>query len=270
MDCIKIENLEIYAYHGVFPEEKEKGQLFYINAVMETDLYKAGKTDDLTASTHYGEVAQLLHEKMTETSYDLIEKAAEVCAEAVLLTFPLIKNITLEVRKPQAPIPLPFESVSVQIKRGWKKAYIALGSNMGDTKSHLDTAIQELGEDAKIRIKKVADYIVTKPYGEVVQADFLNSVVQVETLYTPSELLDKLHEVEQKHNRTREIHWGPRTLDLDILLYENTIMHTETLIIPHIDMHNRDFVLKPMAQIAPYEVHPVFGKCMKQLFEELE
>ena len=78
MDKIKIENLEIYAYHGVFPEEKEKGQRFFINATLYTDLRKAGKTDDLTASTHYGEVALLLYEKMTEKSYDLIERAAEV------------------------------------------------------------------------------------------------------------------------------------------------------------------------------------------------
>lgn len=269
MDQIKIENLEIYAYHGVFSEEKEKGQHFYINATLDTDLRKAGKTDDLTASTHYGEVALLLNKKMTERSYDLIERAAEVCAEAVLLQFPLVKKITLELRKPEAPIPLPFQSVSVVIQRGWKKAYVAIGSNIGDSKGHLDGAVEALKGDAKIRVLKVADYIVTKPYGGVEQDDFLNSAVEIETLYCPEELLDKLHEVEFAHNRTREIHWGPRTLDLDILLYEDVVMDTPDLIIPHKDMHNRDFVLKPMAQIAPYVKHPVLGDAMIVLEEKL-
>ena len=269
MDKIKIENLEIYAYHGVFPEEKEKGQRFFINATLYTDLRKAGKTDDLTASTHYGEVALLLYEKMTEKSYDLIERAAEVCAEAVLLQFPLVRSITLELRKPEAPIPLPFESVSVVIRRGWKKAYVALGSNIGDSKAHLDGAVEALKADEKVRVLKVADYIVTKPYGGVEQDDFVNSAMAIETLYSPEELLDRLHEIEADHARERIIHWGPRTLDLDILLYEDVVMDTPDLIIPHKDMHNREFVLKPMAEIAPYEKHPILGQTMEQLLKQL-
>lgn len=269
MDQIKIENLEVYAHHGVFQEEKEKGQKFYINATLEMDLRTAGKTDDLTASTHYGEVALLLHEKMTEKSYDLIERAAEVCAEAVLLKFPLVRNITLEIRKPEAPIPLPFESVSVVIHRGWKRAYVAIGSNMDDSREHLDGAVEALRADSQIRVLKVASYIVTEPYGDVEQDDFLNSAVAIETLYSPEELLNRLHEIEADHGRERKIHWGPRTLDMDILLYEDVVMFTPNLTIPHMDMHNRAFVLWPMTEIAPYEKHPVLGQTMKQLLKQL-
>lgn len=267
-DEIRIDNLEIYAHHGVFAEEKEKGQHFYVNAVLYTDLRKAGQSDDLTASTHYGEVCLLMEKVLTEQSYDLIETAAEKTAEAVLLSFPNVKALDLELRKPEAPIPLPFESVSVKIHRGRTDVYIAFGSNLGDSRKLIEDAIKKL-EEKYIRIKKVSSIISTKPYGGVEQPDFLNGVLLAETLYTPTELLDRLHEIEQEAGRERKIHWGPRTLDLDIIFYGREIYEDENLIIPHVDMENRDFVLKPMAEIAPNFRHPVLRKTMKQLLDAL-
>lgn len=93
--------------------------------------------------------------------------------------------------------------------------------------------------------------------------------MEIQTLLTPGELLDYLHEVEQSAERKRELHWGPRTLDLDILLYDDLVMETEDLIIPHVDMQNRDFVLGPMAEIAPWVRHPVLGLTMGQLYAQL-
>lgn len=270
MDQIIIENLEIYAYHGVYPEEKKKGQRFYINATLDTDLSRAGQTDELTDSTNYGEVALLLKKKMTEKNYDLIEKAAEVCATAVLLRFPLICAVKVEVRKPEAPLPFSFKSVSVIINKCWRKAYIALGSNMGECERCLDGAVDALRTDECIRVLKVSDYIETKPYGEVQQNNFLNGVVAIETLYSPKELLDKVHVIETNNGRERLVHWGPRTLDLDILLYENWVLTTPDLVIPHRDMHNREFVLKPLCQIEPYLYHPVFRKTIWELLNEID
>ena len=90
------------------------------------------------------------------------------------------------------------------------------------------------------------------------------------TLLTPGELLVRLHQLEQEANRERIIHWGPRTLDLDILFYDNEIIDTVELHVPHIDMENRDFVLKPMVEIAPYLRHPVLNLTMEQLLKKLE
>lgn len=269
MDQIIIENLQVYAHHGVYREENEKGQNFYINAVMETDTRQAGMLDDLDLSTNYGEVCRFLDSFLKEHTYQLIETVAEKTAEAVLIKFPLIRRITLEVRKPEAPVPLPFESISVKISRGWHRAYLSCGSNVGDREAHLNGAVAALRDDDRCRVLRVSDWIMTAPYGDVEQEDFLNGAIMLETLYEPHMLLEKLHEIEHAHGRERKVHWGPRTLDLDILLYEECIMYTDDLIIPHIDMQNRYFVLKPLAQIAPYERHPLSGRSILQLYEAL-
>lgn len=269
-DEIRIENLEIFAHHGVFPEEKVNGQNFYVNATLYTDLRPAGVKDDLTLSTHYGEVSLFIREKMTERAYDLIETAAEKTTEAVLLQFPLIWAVDFELRKPNAPIPVPFESVSVKIHRGWHKAYIAFGSNMGESLRYIEEAVTALKADVKSRVVKISEIIKTKPYGVLEQADFYNGVLEMDTLYTPGELLEKLHVLEQAAGRERKIHWGPRTLDLDIIFYDRLVYEDDRLCIPHADMQNRDFVIKPMAELAPYFRHPVYGRTMQEIWQQLE
>lgn len=270
MDQIKIEELKVFAHHGVFPEETENGQNFYVNAVMGTETREAGKTDQLEFSTHYGEVCLTIHEYLTANTFKLLETAAEGLAEKLLLTYPKIRTVRLEIRKPQAPIPLPFDSVSVQIERGWNKAYIAFGSNLGDREDLIMKAIDQLKKNSNIRVKKVSSIIRTKPYGNAAKEEFLNGVLEAETLFEPEELLDVLQRLEQEAGRVREIRWGDRTLDLDILLYEDRIVGTERLMIPHADMENRDFVLTPLAEIAPYAIHPISGKSALMMSRELE
>ena len=267
-DVIHIEGLKVFAHHGVFREEKEAGQDFYVNADLYTDLREAGLTDDLTKSTHYGEVSLLIGRCLTEQTYDLIETAAERTAEEILRQFPRVRALTLELHKPHAPIPMEFSTVCVRIHRGWHRAYVALGSNMGDSRAYIEEALRAFSTDPRIRVEKVSSLIVTKPYGGVEQDDFLNGVVLLDTLYSP-ELLCKLHEIEAAAHRERTRRWGPRTLDLDILFYDKLIYEDENLIIPHVDLHNRDFVLQPMAEIAPCFRHPILQKTMLQLWEEL-
>lgn len=269
MDEIRIDNLEVYAYHGVFPEENEKGQPFYVNMVLYTDTREAGLQDELTLSTHYGEVCHFVTTWMQEHTYKLIETVAENVAREVLKAFPLVQAIDVEIRKPQAPIGLPFESVSVKIHRAWHKAYIALGSNMGDKETYLADAVKGLAEMKDTKVLQISEWIVTEPYGGVEQDCFLNGVAEVRTLLTPRELLSGLHELERAAGRERKVHWGPRTLDLDIIFYDKCVYEDEALIIPHVDMENRDFVLKPMVELAANFRHPILQKTMKQLWEGL-
>jgi dihydroneopterin aldolase/2-amino-4-hydroxy-6-hydroxymethyldihydropteridine diphosphokinase len=268
-DEIRIEGLKVFAHHGVLPEETRDGQFFYVNAVLFLDTSKAGREDDLTYSVHYGEVSQFITDWMQENPCLLLETVCEKLAKEILRKYDLICALDLEVRKPHAPIPLPFGCVSVKVHRSWHKAYIALGSNMGDKEKYLADAQDALENHPDIVVKRVSDFLVTAPYGGVEQEDFLNGVMEIETILNPEELLDALHEIENAADRKRTLRWGPRTLDLDILLYDKLVYESATLNIPHVDMQNRRFVLEPMVQIAPYAYHPVTGKCMKVLLEEL-
>ncbi len=268
-DEIRIRELEVYARHGVFPEETKLGQKFYVNATLFTNTRAAGETDDLCLSVDYGRVCQEIHRFLTDHTYRLLEAAAECLACHLLLTFAGIDALELEIRKPAAPIPLPVGSVSVCITRGWKRAVISCGSNLGDKEAYLRDAIDKITCDMKCRVLRSADFIVTAPYGGVQQDDFVNGAFVLETLYEPEELLTLLNRLEAEAGRERKIHWGPRTLDLDIIFYEDCVMRTDRLTIPHPDMQNREFVLQPLMQIAPEWVHPVYGRTVAEIWEKM-
>lgn len=268
-DQIRIEELEVYAHHGVYPEENEKGQHFYVNATLYTNTRPAGIADDLRLSTNYGEVCQFITEFMQQHTFQLIETVVEWTAYEVLQHFPLVQGLDLEIRKPEAPIPLPFGSVSVAIHREWHEAYIAVGSNMGDSRGHIAKALGQLEKHKDIQVTKVSGLLETLPYGGVEQENFVNGMFEIRTLLTPEELLRELHKIEASEGRERKIHWGPRTLDLDIIFYDDLIYSSEDLMIPHVDMENRYFVLKPLSELAPNFRHPITHKTVAQMLAEL-
>lgn len=269
MDRIIIRDLVVFANHGVFEAEAVLGQKFLVSAVIGTDIRKPGKTDTLDNTIHYGFVCEEITRFLTQNRFLLIEACAEQLAEDLLMKYPQMREIELEIKKPWAPVHLPLDTVSVKITRGWHTAFLALGSNMGDKEAYLNMAVESLKKVPQIRLKKVSDFISTEPYGYTAQDTFLNGACMVETTLSPEELLDICQAIEQEANRVRLIHWGPRTLDVDVLFYDQQIIGTERLNVPHPDMANRDFVLKPMAQLAPWWLHPVTHKTMKQMLDEL-
>lgn len=270
MDKIRIKDLEVYANHGVFPEENQLGQKFLVSIVLYTDTREAGMQDILGKSIHYGEICHSIQDFMKKNTFKLIETVAEKLAEHLLLNTNHLKGIRVEIKKPWAPVGLPLDTVSVEITRFWNTAYIGIGSNIGDREEYLNQGITFLTKEKRIRLVQSADYLRTKPYGYLEQEDFLNGCLEISTILPPLELLDFMQAAEKEAGRERTIHWGPRTLDMDLLLYEGQVLHHKRLILPHPEMHLRQFVLKPFCQIAPYVNHPIINKRIFELQQELE
>lgn len=268
-DEIHIDQLEIFAHHGVYPEETRDGQTFYVNGILYLDIHGAGDADALDKTVNYGEVCHFIDGWMRENTCLLLEAVAERLSAALLLRYGILSGVDLEIVKPSAPIGLPFGAVSVKICRRWHKAYLAIGSNLGDRREYMTYGVEALADRREIVVKQVSEFIVTKPYGGVEQEDFLNGALEIETILGPEELLQVLHEIEQGAGRERLVHWGPRTLDLDLLFYDRLCYQSHDLVIPHPDLENREFVLRPLSAIAPYWHHPATGKTVKNLLDEL-
>lgn len=269
MDSIQIKDLEIYCHHGVMKEENVLGQKFLVSLVLSTDTKQAGTFDELEYSIDYAKVSHFVKERMEEKNFKLIESVAEHLAKELLTNFSFIKRLQVEIKKPWAPILLPLDTVSVTIERGWTTVYLSIGSNMGDREGHIAKALESLQKEETIRHVVVSDLIETEPYGYTEQDKFLNAAIKLETMETPESLLAILHRIEQEGKRERNVHWGPRTIDLDIVLFGDEVVQTDELTIPHREMHLREFVLEPLSQIAPWAVHPIYRKTVNELLEEV-
>ena len=149
-------------------------------------------------------------------------------------------------------------------------AYIGFGSNIGDRLVHIQNAIRALSKTEGITLRKISSIYKTDPVGYEAQAQFLNGVAAIQTDLPPLSLLHILKDIETAVGRRQRIRWGPREIDLDILIYGDLCLQTEKLIIPHPEMHRRRFVLAPLAEIAPNLVHPVFQETVQSLLEHLE
>ena len=186
---IRIRDLEVFAHHGVLADETEKGQHFYICVDAYQNTSSAATFDELLLTTDYSEVCKFIDRFLTENTFKLLETAAEELAKNLLMTYSLMDSVEVEIKKPEAPIELPFGYVSVVRKMSRHKVLLSLGSNMEDKEKHLKDALEELDAEPATNVIKVSSIMETKPYGYKEQDNFMNCAVEVSTLLAPKDLL---------------------------------------------------------------------------------
>ncbi len=259
-DRIGLRGLRVRGYHGVLDSERRDGQEFLIDAVLAVDTRPAAAADDLSLTVDYAGLSERLAGIVAGEPVRLIETLAERLAQACLAE-PAVRQAEITVHKPNAPISLPFGDVSVTIRRErGVPVVIALGSNLGDRRQELQRAVDELAATRGLRVTAVSPVYETAPVGGPEQPDYLNAVVLAETSRPAAELLRRAHTIEVAAQRAREVRWGPRTLDVDIIAYGAETSSDAVLTLPHPRAHERAFVLAPWLDADPGAVLPGRGR----------
>jgi 2-amino-4-hydroxy-6-hydroxymethyldihydropteridine diphosphokinase len=145
------------------------------------------------------------------------------------------------------------------------KVYLSAGSNVGDRISYLKSALVKLNSNNRISVQKISSIFETLPFGKTDQNNFMNIALRLLTSFTPFELFDEIKNIETEIGRSKTERWGPREIDLDILLFDNIMIENDELVIPHKGILERDFVVKPLLEIEPEISHPVKQKKIKDL-----
>lgn len=254
-DRISLLGVRARGFHGVLADEKRDGQEFVVDVVLHVDLAPAGRTDDLALTINYAEVGADVVARIEGSSLDLIESLAEQIAGDALAR-PGVRSVEVTVHKPSAPVGVPFGDVAVSVTRTRAvPVVIALGANLGDAAATLQAAIDDLGD--AVRTVRRAPFVTTDPVGGPDQPRYTNTVLVGTTALDPRTLLERLHAVEARHGRVREVRWGARTLDLDLVQYgdpargDDVVSDDPTLTLPHPRAHERGFVLQPWSRVDP-------------------
>lgn len=260
-DLIELEGVRAWGRHGVLAHEKASGQEFVVDVRLHVDVRAAARADALGRTVNYAEVAASVVAEIEAEPVDLIETVAEAIAERILAEQMLVRRVDVTLHKPSAPIPHPFADVRVRISRDAppREAVLAVGTNLGDREARLARALELLQLRSEVEVAWTGPVIETDPVGGVEQGAFLNSVIGVRTTLTPWQLLDLARDLEQDARRERRVRWGPRTLDVDVIVHGDLVQDDEELILPHPRAAERAFVLAPWAAARPDAELPGHG-----------
>jgi 2-amino-4-hydroxy-6-hydroxymethyldihydropteridine diphosphokinase len=257
MDRIEITGLRVMTLVGVLSHEREFPQPLEFDIILEGDLRDAGASDDLADTAHYGLVTERAAAIARESKDVLLERLVHRIAEDAL-TFDRVEAAEVVVRKLRPPIPEDVQTTAIRVRRTRAdlqipprtshRAIIALGSNLGDRVGYLNLAVKELGTG----LISQSQVFETAPVGGPAnQGAYLNMVVVVETSLDPFAMLRRCQRIESLALRQRLVQWGPRTLDVDLLFFDDYTISSPELTIPHPRVGARRFVLTPLAEVAP-------------------
>ncbi|MFV0526644.1 MAG: 2-amino-4-hydroxy-6-hydroxymethyldihydropteridine diphosphokinase [Acidimicrobiales bacterium] len=259
MDQILIDDLRVLCVIGALAHEREAAQPLRIDVAIGADLGDAARSDDLDDTANYGLIAERIVDHAEATKHVLLERLAAEVADLVL-GFDRVEQVDVTVTKLRPPVPVPLGTTAVRLVRARPapfaepadgtrrhRAVIALGSNLGDREDYLRSAVRSLGS-----VTAMSQVYETEPIGGPdAQGAYLNMVVAIETGLDPFALLRHCQSLEAGAHRQRDVHWGPRTLDVDILFYDDARIETDALVVPHPRIGERRFVLVPLNDVAP-------------------
>jgi dihydroneopterin aldolase/2-amino-4-hydroxy-6-hydroxymethyldihydropteridine diphosphokinase len=256
MDRIEINGLRILALVGVLDHERLARQPLEVDLSLGVDLHDAGLSDDLDDTANYGAVSEAVVATVEASSDLLLERLAARIA-TVALGFTGVEEVTVTVTKLRPPIPADVDTTAIRITRtraevasvgsGAHRAFVALGSNLGDRESYLRFGVSSLGD-----VVACSQVWETDPVGGPQdQGAYLNMVVEVATDLDPFAFLRRCHRIEAAAGRERIVHWGPRTLDVDLIFHGDRRIDSPELTLPHPRYAERRFVLAPLSEIAP-------------------
>jgi dihydroneopterin aldolase / 2-amino-4-hydroxy-6-hydroxymethyldihydropteridine diphosphokinase len=261
-DRIRLTGVRGRGFHGVFEQERREGQEFVVDVELAVDLAPAGGSDDLADTVNYGEIGAAALARIEGEPHDLIERLADLVAQDALL-HPGVDEVTVTVHKPQAPVGVPFGDVTVSVTRRREPVpvVVAVGANLprGRSGPHESaaSAIESLAHHPAVHVVAASGLHDSDPVGGPEQPVYVNAVVLARTSLSPTSLLRELHALEAAFDRVREVRWGARTLDLDLVQYGDPSRGTdvtsasERLTLPHPRAHERAFVLVPWLEVDP-------------------
>ena len=261
-DRITLTGLRARGFHGVLAEERRDGQDFVVDVALDVDLAAAAASDAVEDTVHYGVLAREVLDVVEGEPVDLIETLAERIA-AVCRVPPLVAGVEVVVHKPHAPVGVPFTDVSVRVVRSARRtqrAVLALGTNLGDRSATLQGAVRALAAQPQLRVVDVSAVYETDPVGGPEQPPYLNAVALVETTLGAEALLAAAQRVEAAYGRVRDVRWGARTLDVDLVALGDEVRSTSRLTLPHPRAHVRGFVLVPWLDVDPDAVVAGHGR----------
>jgi len=268
MQKIFVEKIKVFGYHGCLDEEKKSGQYFLISLELTLKSGFFDSADDVAHTINYADVCKQVETIVADTRFNLLESLAETIAQTLLLTYPGLDSVKAAVEKPEAPVDVQFLTLGVTAYRAWHTVFLSLGSNLKYRKKNIRQAIKNIISSSGCMICACSEIIETEPWGVGGQPKFLNCALKIKTLLEPPELLHLLKKIERDMGRVAGIKWGPRIIDIDVLLYDSLVYSTDDLQIPHPYMHERKFVLGPLAEIAPNAIHPVKNRSIRELLDQ--
>ncbi len=271
LDRISIVGLKVRGRHGVFEHERLAGQDFVVDAMLWVDTAAAAAADDLSLTADYGSIADRLAAIIGGEPVALIETLADRLVMACLAD-PLVREAEVTVHKPQAPVSQEVADIAVTVRRragaagpaGERPVVLALGSNLGDRMTNLQLGLDVLA-GGEVTIRAISSVYETDPVGVEAQGDYLNAVLLAASALPARDILARCAAAEGAAGRVRTVRWGPRTLDVDIIMCGSETSADPTLTLPHPLAHERAFVLAPWLEVDPEAVLPGWGPVARLL-----